>query len=326
MKIHYSIFLVCIFLILIMLIPSRMSAQVRQPKFTEAERNWSEYNLTGWRFGINIGMYFANSYTAQYYSGEPFNENNIEYVLNNQFWYEEIFQELNSNNIYTTNDEIPAAWTSSFNEWKQQYDIKDGEKAWWIYYPLNLKYDAAISPGFYAKYNFNNTTGIFAQSNYMELTVRGAFQMVIDSVTGTGEPALRTGFIRGKERRSTIDIGISKFFRTGAYSNIFVETGFHLSSLKVTESRIQIGNREYNIVNRYGAGGYVPNSNTFAYEIYQGGIGFGMFLNGGLKFILNETVSIDPGFSLYWKNVNLEGYKDFSPDYYGYVRIMFALF
>jgi hypothetical protein len=324
---NYKIYISIIFIItLSILLPLSLAGQVRQPKFTEAERNWSEYNLTGWRFGINMGMYFANKYTSQYYSGEPFNENNIEFVLNNKYWYEEIFQELNSNNVYTTLDDIPTEWTSSLNEWKRQYNVQDGEKRWWIYYPINVKYDAAISPGFYAKYNFNNTTGIFGQSNYVELTVRGAFQMVIDSVTGTGEPALRTGFIRSKERRSTIDIGISKFYRTGEYTNIFIETGFHLSSLKVIESRIQIGKREYNIVNRYGAGGYVPNSNTNEYEIYQGGIGFGMFLTGGLKFILNETISIDPGFSMYWKTVNLEGYKDFSPDYYGYVRIIFGLF
>jgi len=319
-------FLIWVLLMIFLFNSVKLNGQARQPKFTEAERNWSEYNLTGWRFGINMGLYFANKYNAAYYSGEPFNENNIEYVLNNKYWYEEIFQELNSNNVYTTLDEIPNAWTSAFNEWKQQYNIQPGQKSWWIYYPINLKYDAAISPGFYAKYNFNNTTGIFAQSNYVELTVRGAFQMVIDSVTFTSEPALRTGFIRGKERRSTIDIGISKFYRTGEYSNIFIETGFHLSSLKVIESRIQIGKREYSIVNRYGAGGFVPNSNSYPYDIYQGGIGFGMFFNGGMKFILNETVSIDPGFSLYWKNVNLEGYKDFAPDYYAYLRIIFGLF
>ena len=301
--------------------------QNRSPVFTEAERNWSEYDLTGWRFGINIGMYFASNYTAQYYSGEPFNENNIDYVLNNKYWYEEIQQELNSNKVYNAFDYLPPqAFASSWEAWKQEYNVQEGDKTWWIYYPIEMKYDATISPGFYAKYNFNNTTGVFIQTNYVELKTSGAFQLVIDTVTFTSEPGFRTGFLRGKERRSTIDVGISKFYRTGQYTNIFIETGLHMNSTKVLENRIRIGSREYTIINRYGSGGFVPNSNSYEYDVYQGGIGFGIFLNGGLKFILNESVSIDPGFSIYYKNINMEGYSDFKPDIYGYVRIMFELF
>ena len=150
--------------------------------------------------------------------------------------------------------------------------------------------------------------------------------MVIDTVTYTSEPGYRTGFIRGKERRTAIDIGISKFYRTGTFTNIFIETGFHINSTKVLENRIAIGRRQYDIINKFGSDGYTPNSNSYQYEIYQGGIGFGIFLNGGLKFILSETVSIDPGFSLYYKKLNLEGYSDFKADIYGYVRIIFGLF
>jgi hypothetical protein len=315
--------------LIIFLATANTHAQARMPKFTPEERNWSEYDLTGWRFGINMGLYFANNYTAQYFSGERFNENNIEYVLNNKYWYEEIYQELNSNNIYkTTNGNIPPAWTSSLQEWKQQYGIADGESAWWIYYPLDMKYNATIMPGFYVKYNFNNTTGIFVQSNYVKLVASGVFQMVIDSVTYTSEPALRTGFIRGKQEQVTIDMGISKFYRTGKFTSIFIETGLQMNSTRVLESRIQIGKQEYSLVNLYGGTGYIPGpgGNSYEYNIYQGGIGFGIFLNGGVKFILNETVSIDPGVQVAWKNVNLEGYQDFAPDAYVYVRLMFDLF
>jgi len=309
------------------LLATTMYSQNRYPKFTEAERNWSEYDLTGWRFGINIGMCFANKYSAQYYSGERYNENNIEYVLNNKYWYEEIVQELNSNRIYNSSDWLPpAGFSDNFDEWKSQYNVAEGDKAWWIYYPVEMKYDAAISPGFYIKYNFNNTTGVFAQTNYVELKTSGAFQMVIDTVTGTSEPGYRTGFIRGKERRSTIDIGISKFYRTGKFTSIFIETGLTMNSTKVLESRIQIGKQEYNLVNNYSSGGFVPNSNGNQSEIYQGGIGFGIFLNGGMKLIVSEQVSIDPGVSIYYKNLNLEGYSDFKPDIYAYVRLIFNLF
>ena len=313
--------------LIIFLATANTNAQARMPRFTPEERDWSEYDLTGWRFGINMGLYFSNNYSAQYFSGERFNDNNIEYVLNNKYWYEEIYQELNSNNIYKINDgNIPDAWASSLEEWKRQYGITDGEKAWWIYYPLDMKYNATIMPGFYVKYNFNNTTGIFVQSNYVKLVTSGVFQMVIDSVTYSSEPALRTGYIRGKQEQVTIDVGISKFYRVGGYTSIFIETGLQMNSLRVLESRIQIGKQQYTLVNRYGSGGYIPNNNSYEYDIYQGGIGFGIFLNGGVKFILNESVSIDPGVQVAWKNVNLEGYRDFAPDAYVYLRLIFDLF
>ncbi|HQB48160.1 MAG TPA: hypothetical protein PK785_04790, partial [Bacteroidales bacterium] len=72
-----------------------LNAQQRIPRFTEEEKNWSEYDLTGWQFGINLGMYLANKNSAAFYNGLPGNENNIAYILKNYYWYNEIKQELN---------------------------------------------------------------------------------------------------------------------------------------------------------------------------------------------------------------------------------------
>lgn len=301
--------------------------QVRQERFTEEEKNWSEYNLTGWRFGINMGMYFADKSAAQFYSGLPQNENNIAYILNNYYWYEDVRQELNSRDIIKGESKVPPAWTGAYNEWRAIYNVPSGdEDQWWIYYPETMKYDASISVGFYAKYNFNNTTGIFVQSNYVKLKTSGVFQMVIDSITGFSEPALRPGYIVGEEERINIDLGISKFYRTGQMTSVFIETGLHMNSTQALMNRIQIGNKEFSIVDVYLNQNYVPNTNVTAYNIYQGGIGFGIFLNGGIKFILSESISIDPGVELYWTKINLTGYQDFGLNYYTYIRMIFGLF
>lgn len=301
--------------------------QVRQERFTEDEKSWSEYNLTGWRFGINMGMYFADKTSATYYSGLPSNENNIAYVLDNYYWYEEIRQQLNSRDIIKGVSQVPNNWAGAYNEWRAIYNVPAGdEEQWWIYYPETMKYDASISVGFYAKYNFNNTTGIFIQSNYVKLKTNGVFQMAIDSITGFSEPALRPGYIVGEEERINIDLGISKFYRTGQMTSVFIETGFHMNSTQVLANRIQIGNQEYSIVDVYLNQNYVPNTNVTSYNIYQGGIGYGIFFNGGVKFILSKDISIDPGVEFYWNKVNLEGYKDFGLNYYAYIRLIFGLF
>nr|NQU92911.1 hypothetical protein [Bacteroidota bacterium] len=297
------------------------------PQQISAQDDIEDMNLTGWRFGINMGMYLANKNTAQFYSGEPQNENSIQWVLNNYYWYQEILQELNGNEIIKNPGDVPQDWMGEYNQWRQQYNVAQGDTSkWWIYYPEGLKYDAAISPGFYAKYNFNNSTGIFIQSNYVKLKTSGIFQMVIDSVTYTSQPAYRQGYMRGVEERVNIDIGLSKFYTVGKITNLYVETGFHLNSTRVLENRIQIGRKEYSIINLYGNRQYVPNSNMTAYDIYQGGVGFGIFLAGGVKFVFNETVAIDLGTQMYWKKVKLEGYNNFYGDYYFYVRLIFDLF
>ena len=298
----------------------------QMPKFPPQDEYGEEMNLMGWRFGINMGMYLANKQTAGFYNGRPENENSIKWVLDNKYWYEEIRQQLNSNEVIKNPADVPNGWQGEYDIWRAQNNIAAGDTTnWWIYYP-DIKYDAAISPGFYAKFNFNNSTGIFIQSNYVKLKSSGIFQMVIDSVNYVANPALRAGYIRGVEERVSIDIGISKFFPVGKITSIFIETGFHINSTRVLESEIQIGNKRYSIVNQYGSGQYIPNSNMTAYNIYQGGIGFGIFLSGGVKFILTEAISIDPGIQFYYKKVNLEGYSGFSMDYYAYVRLIFDLF
>ena len=312
-------------------LPGQTSYDMSDKSFLMPQDEYSEkYDLTGWRLGINMGMFMAGKSTAQYYSGEFFNENNIEYVLNNYYWYEEIKQELNGHNVLkNASQDQYSDWQSSFADWQRQYGITPNptdETYFWVYYPLSMKYDATISMGFYAKYNFNNSTGIFFQSNYVKLKTGGAFQLVIDSVTYFSEPALRTGYIVGTEERVNIEIGISKTYPIKDIIHFFVETGFHINSTRVLTSDIQIGKREYTIINKYGELGYQPGTAQTEYEFYQGGIGFGIFLAGGLKFQLTEDISIDPGIQFYYKKLNLEGYKNFTPDYFAYVRLIFDLF
>jgi hypothetical protein len=291
-----------------------------------AQENVSEMNLTGWRFGINIGVYFANKESAGFYNGRPENENNIQWVLDNKYWYEEIRQELNSHQILKNPDDIPYEWQGEYNIWRAENNVAPGDTTkWWIYYP-DLKYKTPISPGFYLKYNFNNTTGIFIQSNYSKQKTKGIFQMVIDSINYVANPALRAGYIEGVEERVTIDIGISKFYPVAKFLSVQIETGFHMNSTKVKSHNIWIGSRQYTLVNRYGNTPYVPNSGMMPYDVYQGGIGLGIFFTGGIKFTPTPNVSIDPGLTFYYKKVNLTGYEGFSMDFYPFVRLIFSFY
>jgi hypothetical protein len=96
------------------------------------------------------------------------------------------------------------------------------------------------------------------------------------------------------------------------------EAGIALNDIKVLKSMINIEDKEFDLINLYGKNPYVPGSNMQEYNIVQGGIGVGVHGGCGIKFNFSDNFALQPGATLYWNNVNLEGYKDmrFSPFFY----------
>ena len=45
----------------------------------------------GWVFGLNVGVYYPSKATAAYYNGKSSNKNNVDYVMSNHYWYQDIF-------------------------------------------------------------------------------------------------------------------------------------------------------------------------------------------------------------------------------------------
>ncbi|MBC8147876.1 MAG: hypothetical protein H8E98_07835, partial [Bacteroidetes bacterium] len=230
------------------------------------------------------------------YNGSDLNENKIQFILGNKYWREDINRELNVNDTFIL-QELPA----------------------------QMKYDPAVLIGFYARGEMSKTLGIILQFNYQNLKTTDFFTINIDPVIYLTEPDLRLYTIYGSEKRINIDVGISKIFRPKEKTQIFIEGGFNLNNTKVVESKIQIENLEYSLVNVYLNQNYVPNSNLQEYAINQGGIGFGTFLSSGVKLNFSDAISIDPGATLYWKSIHLEGYDYTKLHYSFYVRMIFKL-
>lgn len=248
-------------------------------------------------FGINMGMLKGNSYNAMNYSGDTIrNENSINYILKNIYQYNEIKHELNERNFHL-------------------YSV-----------PSNMSYDASIMVGFYARYNYNNTTGVFLQFNYSKLSTNGLFSLSIDSATFTSEPALRYFSIYGLEERTYIDLGIHKELYLGEKTNFFIEGGINFTNTVVKKNGIKINNLDLSIINVYGNQPYVPGSGSQPYEVRQGGIGFGFFGGCGINLNFNDNISVDPGLNLYYQSINLTGYDQYRLNYYLYVRLMLRNF
>jgi len=272
------------FLLIVIFLPLSIKAQLGEEDLQD---------IGGLQFGLDFGLYLPNKYPANYYNGSDGNLNNIKYVFGNKYQYDELYLALNAADTFFL---------------KQC--------------PTNMRYPATASAGLYISYNFDRSTAVYLQFNYVKLKPHDAFTVEVDPKEYLTNPDLRLFSISGEEERINIDLGYSRAFRLFDNIDIIGETGIALNDIKVLKSRIFIENKEYSLINVYGKNSYIPNSNMQTYDITQGGIGIGLHGGAGIRFNFSESFGLQPGFTLYWNNVNLEGYKDMRFSSFFYLRFI----
>lgn len=247
----------------------------------------SSYYYKGWSFGASFGFYFANKNTANFYNGSGTND--IGYILDNIYYKEPI-------------------------EEKIGYDFdKNMDPPWEL--PQNMRYDPAMTVGFYAKYNYSKSFALFFQTTYVKLKTTDVFLLHLEKPQNTLEPTYNQYGILGMEERLSFDIGVSQEYDINEVVRVYLETGLSMNSTTVLKNLILIEDMEYSIINVYGNQGYIPNSNLQEFEIRQGGIGWGIFFGTGIRLVFSEHVSIDPGFILYLQNIVIKDNTNFEPTY-----------
>lgn len=244
-------------------------------------------NNNGFYFGANLGFYSANRYTAQYYNGSEENKSGVNKV-DSVFQYQNNYQDIR--NVLNYDFYLPEGGL-----------------------PIKMKYSPAFLIGFYAKYSFKNS-GIFMQFNFSKLSTKDVFTLIIeDPNNSSSDPVYKQEEISGSEHRTNIDIGYSYTFNPKKKNKPYIEFGYNLNNTKFIDNKIKIENLEYSIANNYYS----------YYNIKQSGIGMGAFLGGGVELNFSESVSVNPGFNLYWIKINLGKYNDkFKPNYSLFVRII----
>lgn len=249
---------------------------------------------SGFEYGGMGGIYIASNSTADFYSGKPTNENNVDYILNNSYWYEEIRHLLD---FYDT------------------IFVRE--------YPERMGYSPAFSFGLFVKYDFNCRTGIYAQFYYAKLRANDVVTIEVDPKEYLTEPDIRLCPIRGVEERNLLDLGITHSIGMNKTARLTLGAGINMNNTLVKESAIYIGEKKYNMMRVYGNRPYVPNSNQQQYEIRQGGIGFGVFGSVGARIEFSPVVAIEPGFTTHFITVNLKESAVFTPQMNFYLKIIF---
>ncbi|MGE5317256.1 MAG: hypothetical protein ACM3ME_04615 [Chloroflexota bacterium] len=249
---------------------------------------------SGFEYGGLGGIYMASDKSADFYSGKPGNENTVNYLFSNYYWYEEIRQLLN---FYDT------------------IFVRE--------YPEKMGYAPAFSFGLFAKYNFNCNTGIYLQFYYVKLKANDVVSFEVDPKEYLTEPDIRLLPIKGVEERNIVDLGINHAFGMGKMARLTVGGGISMNNSLVKEHSLYVENKKYNLIQIYGNRPYVPGSSQQAYDIRQGGIGFGLFASAGVRMEFSPAVAIEPGFSLHYMNVNIRENAGYTPEMNFYVRLIF---
>lgn len=252
-----------------------------------------ENNGRGWAFGLNVGVYYPSKFTANFYNGSSANVNNVDYVMSNYYWYQEIFYALGAH------DSIVVSGL-----------------------PTNMHYKLAIQPGLYAQYCFSPTMSLIIEFNYMRLKADDVITFEVDPKPYLTEKDLRLYPMRGVEERVYGDIGVKRTYPRQDNLSLFWMAGLNINSTTVKQCSFYVGDKEYSMVNQYGSSGYIPNSNMDTYSVYQGGIGVGMFAGGGLSLAFGNGIVLEPGITAHWLMVKLERYQNMNPGIGAYLRFI----
>lgn len=249
----------------------------------------------GWVFGLNVGVYYPSKATAAYYNGKSGNKNNVDYVMSNYYWYQDIFYALGAH------DSISVAGL-----------------------PENMHYKLALQPGIYAQYCFNPTLALMVEFNYMKLKADDVITFEVDPpLDYLGNPDLRLYPMRGVEERIYADIGLKRTYPKTDKLSYYVMGGLNINSTQVKESYFYVEDVKYKMIDEYVNGGYVPNGNSQTDKVYQGGIGVGMFAGAGTALTFANSIVIETGIKAHWLMVKLEDYQNMNPGIGVYIRFMY---
>ncbi len=275
-----------------------------QISYQDSVKN-STWKTSGFDFYVAGGVYFGNKYNAAYYNGSAENENNIYYVLNNKYWYDEIYQLLVNTYPYITDSVFLVS-----------LPIED------------MKYSAGGTVSLGAKYKFNKNWGISLNYTFVRLRATGIFTMDYNGpVTNTQVDRPFVQHLVATERRSLFELSVSYLFHPHPILKPFIEMGVQLNYTDVRNFSAIFEENErytYSLLDIYNGVNYVPGVQIQEYDVRYGGVGYGFTTSIGLKIAFNKNISIDPIFYLSASSINLTGYKNLGLNYGAYIRLVMS--
>ena len=276
---------------------SKKEKSGKQPLQRASKPKDEEKKVTRWNFGLNIGMYDANKYPANFYNGSDQNVNKVSYVMSNTYWYHDI---------------------------KNALGVSDTGKIVVSGFPANMHYKIVMSGGVFARYNLSRYYGVCLDVNYTQLKAEDVVTFLVNPEYNYTFPDIRLIPISGVEQRIHFDLLWQQNFWLRSKIYLFLQGGLNMNYTRVIKSIIYVVNQEYSLINIYGPQGYLQGTNQQENQVIEGGFGYGLTLGGGAGIPLVDKFGIEPGGFINYNNVALTGYTQFKLSFGFYLRLLFG--
>lgn len=273
-----------------------------QSKAQESISYQNQYMDTGLQGSLNIGAFFADKNTANFYSGSNTAEgmNNAERVLHNPYYLNDINATLEQNGY--------------------RYPLIEGYFE--TEYPVQMHYKIAMTGGIGLRYWITPRWAVTLNTAFARLHTTEL--LLIHNTNPNLPPSNKEnhyvkGYVSGTDNRVQLDLGVESKHIISENIYLLMGTGFNLNNTTVQTNKIEIYDLILDIKYR-GPHDYVPNGTQQQYNFRQGGIGFGMYLSPGLEFVFLNNISVDIMAYSYYSKINLQNYDNWGLHFMPHIR------
>ena len=221
----------------------------------------------GFRFGLNMGMYFPSKVSANYYNGDGFYNNNIDPNGVRMYSIEERLNLTPQETQYIT---------SYFNATGFQFP-RDA-------YPTAMRYNGGFNIGFQTAYDFNNKSSLIFDLNVCKVKAYDRFTMQLNGTSAqqNGQTDIRIFNIQGNEQRLQLGLGYRTGWALSGNGLYFMQFGGSMLGTKVINNVAILADRNYDLII-----GAVNPAQMTNYQP-QTGVGFGYYFSTGFFLPLGE--------------------------------------
>ncbi|MFM9423317.1 MAG: hypothetical protein RIR06_1778 [Bacteroidota bacterium] len=213
----------------------------------------------GFRFGLNMGMYFPSKISANYYNGSA------QYS----------FSDPNEVRMYSIEERLRltpqtiATITNAYNASGFHFNYDS--------YPAAMRYNGAFQMGVQVAFDVNNASCFFMNLNACKVKTVDRFTIVLEGTTQQQnmQEDIRLFQIVGNEQRFNANLGYRTGWALEGNGLFFVQGGGSLLGTKVVSNQVFIANQTYDLI--IGA----QNPNQIVNYIPRTGIGIGYFIGTG---------------------------------------------
>lgn len=246
--------------------------------------------------GIQVGTYFANKASANYYNGTAEDITGTGTLV-----IDRIFE-----NPTSRRDIMEATGLTDSQLENSSFEFN-----------YNMTYDIGFLVGFQSYFGISKRMWIMLDINFVQLNTASFISLLVNDPNLPNQDVTKLP-VHGQEQRFFIDLGAHWILGKRDLKG-FVEVGGNFLSAKVKNNDFDVLDQQENVALTYSL---LPTTlNTAANTIVS--YTFGGFLGGGIFYSIKDKMGIEAGLQIGYNEVQLPGYNGYFPNYLVSIRFIY---